>query len=467
MTYLEIVQLLMNTARRSPNINTVVREFTDLNREGIEYSAIVIQDRDGYREYINNQDYITYTWYIGYVDMLTEEAVNVMSYPAPKTIDNRDDIVSTGINVINDIINTINNSYYPHLELSVSDRINTFHQRFTAECAGVYLVLNANVPLSDCSESAVKLFDKISDTITENGVYHYTPSGDEVAYDGVDITVNVPSAKPEERLIEEVTSNGYYSYSPSEGSVFSDVNINVAVPTGIKPEESLVESISSNGSFSFSPSEGSVFSDVSIDVDVHPSVMLSRRYTSNGVKTIAGEWKDAEITIAVPIKEEEQLSKVVTSNGNYSFLPSSPNNVISKVDLAVDVHPSRLYGNTFTSNGYYVVNEEFAAAYITVSVPSSAKPEETLVETINSNGSFSFSPSSGYVFSDASIAVDVHPSSSLSRTYTSNGSYNISGEFSGGEITVAVTTTITVTMSQAQYDALAVKDPNTIYLING
>ena len=87
--------------------------------------------------------------------------------------------------------------------------------------------------------------------------------------------------------------------------------------------------------------------------------------------------------------------------------------------------------------------------------------------SVRLNGSFSFSPSSGYVFSDASIAVDVHPSSSLSRTYTSNGSYNISGEFSGGEITVAVTTTITVTMSQAQYDALAVKDPNTIYLING
>ena len=71
------------------------------------------------------------------------------------------------------------------------------------------------------------------------------------------------------------------------------------------------------------------------------------------------------------------------------------------------------------------------------------------------------------VYSYASASVSVHPSTSLSETYTSNGSYNISGEFNGGVVTVAVTTTITVTMTQAQYNALAVKDPNTIYLING
>ena len=67
---------------------------------------------------------------------------------------------------------------------------------------------------------------------------------------------------------------------------------------------------------------------------------------------------------------------------------------------------------------------------------STEKPEESLERTITSNGSFHYDPTPGSVFSSA-------------------------------DITVAIQTTTTVTMTQAQYDALTVKDPDTIYLING
>ena len=55
-------------------------------------SAVVIQDRDGLRDRIVEQDWNTYTFHLGYVDRLTFDEKN------------RDDIFSTGINVINNIV---------------------------------------------------------------------------------------------------------------------------------------------------------------------------------------------------------------------------------------------------------------------------------------------------------------------------------------------------------------------------
>ena len=308
MTYLQIINILKDTALAQPNVNSVVREFLDLNREDAKYSAVVIQDRDGSRDRIVEQDYVTYTWHLGYVDRLTYDESN------------RDDIISTGINIINNIVNTIRNTWFPELEVSIVDRINTFDQRFTAQCAGVYVVLAVNAQVSDCIDSeSTDLYDKFEVNITENGAYHFVPSGRPV--DEIDIVVNVESQ--------------------------------------YKPEDSLVKTITSNGSYHYDPSAGSVFSNADITVDVHPTETLSKTYTTNGIKTITGE------------------------------------------------------------------------------------------------------------FNGGSITINVHPTASLIETYTENGTYNVSGEFSGGQITVNVPSTSTVTMTQAQYDALTVKDSNTIYLIKG
>lgn len=100
------------------------------------------------------------------------------------------------------------------------------------------------------------------------------------------------------------------------------------------------------------------------------------------------------------------------------------------------IHPSNKLVETITSNGNYSYSGEYAGAEIMVNVPGGSKPEESLVETITSNGSYSFLPNSGSVFSEASITVNV-PSNDI------------------------------VTMTQAEYNALSNKNPNTIYLING
>ena len=477
MTYLQILNTIKDIALAQPNVNSVVREFLDLNREDAKYSAVVIQDRDGSRDRIVEQDYITYTWHLGYVDRLVYDESN------------RDDIISTGINIINNIVNTIRNTWFPELEVSIVDRINTFDQRFTAQCAGVYIVLAVNAQVSDCVDSeSTDLYDTYDAKITANGVYHFVPSGRPV--DEINITVDVESSKPEESLIETITSNGSYSYTPEEGSVFSDVSIAVDV----HPTERLVETITSNGSYNYPgeysgveisvdcpvpkteergnltissngsgvliPSSGNVFDGVDYIVDVHPSDKLVETIITNGITDLSGEWKDASIT--------------------------------------VDVHPSDKLVKTITSNGTTDFSGEWKDAAITVAIPSDQKPEESLEKTITSNGSFHYDPSAGSVFSSADITVDVHPTATLSKTYTTNGTNTITGEFNGGTVTinvhptsklsktytengtynvsgewkdaaikVNVPTTSTVTMTQAQYNALTVKDSNTIYLIKG
>lgn len=218
MTFLQVLNIIKDTAFAQPNVNTVVREFLDLNREDTVYSAVVIQDRDGNRDRIVEQDYVTYTWHLGYVDRLTFDQSN------------RDDIISTGINIINNIVNTIRNTWFPELEVSIVDRINTFDQRFTAQCAGVYVVLAVNAQVSDCVDSeSTDLYDTYDAKITANGVYHFVPSGRPV--DEINITVDVESSKPEESLVETITSNGSYHYDPEEGRVFNEADITVAIQT--------------------------------------------------------------------------------------------------------------------------------------------------------------------------------------------------------------------------------------------
>ena len=246
MTYLQILNLIKDTALAQPNVNSVVREFLDLNREDAKYSAVVIQDRDGSRDRIVEQDYVTYTWHLGYVDRLTYDESN------------RDDIISTGINIINNIVNTIRNTWFPELEVSIVDRINTFDQRFTAQCAGVYVVLAVNAQVSDCVDSeSTDLYDTYDAKITANGVYHFVPSGRPV--DEINITVDV-AGKEEVSLTDTVTMNGTHTYIPEEDTVYKDVELTV---------------------------------------DVHPTERLVQTYTTNGVKTITGEFNGGEITVDV------------------------------------------------------------------------------------------------------------------------------------------------------------------------
>ncbi len=503
MTFLQIINLIKDTALAQPNVNTVVRQFIDLNREDTVYSAVVIQDRDGLRDRISEQDWNTYTFHLGYVDRLTYDESN------------RDDIFSTGINIINNIIASIREVWWPDVEVNIIDRFQTFDQRFTASCAGVYVVLAIQVPVSDCVDpSEGNIFDSFSVNISNNGHYHFVPDGRPV--DEIDITVDVDGQKPEDSLVETITSNGSYSYTPEEGRVYGDAAITVAVPgpvlklwrgyqeidktTGgvfvtpsdieaagadglsgveieitvqaedinrtitsngtyeysapgdkyidsayinvsvpVKEERHLIpDTITENGEFHYTPPGFSyVYDFAEIEVDVHPSERLVESITSNGSYHYEDDYAGADITVAVPEPTIETLVDTITSNGRYYSETGRPNVYYGSVDLSISVHPSTSLVESITSNGSYHYTGEWNGADITVAV-SAAKPEETLSETITSNGSYSYSPTPGSVFSSVALSVDVHPSNTLSRTYTTNGTKTITGEFNGGTVTISV-----------------------------
>ena len=411
MTFLQIINLIKETALAQPNVNTFVRNFLDLNREDTVYSAVVLQDRDGNRDRISEQDWNTYSFHLGFVDRLTYDESN------------RDDIFSTGINIINNIVASIRNTWFPDVEVNIIDRFQTFDQRFTASCAGVYVVLAIQVPISECVDGEqTDLYDKYEATFIENGHYHFVPSGRPI--DEIDITIDCPEPKPEERLVETISANGSYHYAPTTGSVFSEADIAVDV----HPTRDLYDVVTSNGEFQW-PGE---WKSVKIAVEVHPSNKLVETITSNGTTSFSGEWKNADIT--VDVHPSNSLSETYTTNGTKAITGE-----FNGGSVVVDVHPSGSLVESITSNGSYHYNGEWSGADITVAVSGGGqKPEESLIQVISANGSYHYDPTPGSVFSGADISVDVHPSNTLSRTYTTNGTKTITGEFNGGTININV-----------------------------
>lgn len=308
MTYLQILNIIKDTALAQPNVNSVVREFLDLNREDAKYSAVVIQDRDGSRDRIVEQDYVTYTWHLGYVDRLTYDESN------------RDDIISTGINIINNIVNTIRNTWFPELEVSIVDRINTFDQRFTAQCAGVYVVLAVNAQVSDCIDSeSTDLYDTYDAKITANGVYHFVPSGRPV--DEINITVDIP----------------------------------------VKEEVSLTDTVTMNGTHTYIPEENTVYKDVELTVDVHPTERLVQTYTTNGVKTITGEFNGGEITVDVDTVWGSITGNITNQTDLVDYVTGKDNEIKTWVE-------SQSYLTSSSLNGYATESWVTNQGYIT-SIP--------------------------------------------------------------------------------------------------
>lgn len=465
MTYLEILNLLTNTALAQPNVNTVVREFLHLNREDTVYSAVVIQDRDGDRTIVNNQDYLTYTWHIGYVDRLTDDESN------------RDHIFSTGINIINNIVNCVRSIYSPYIEIGLRDKYSTFNQRFTASCAGVYVVVYVNIPISECEDYDVNILSSLNATIVSNGSYHYVPDMTEVAWDNAFITVAVP-IKEEERLVENIISNGSYNFFPQEGKVFSDVSINVSVPLA-KEEVTFDEQVGFTGVsqvLNIVPPSGKVFSSGTVTVDGGNGENINENVTQNGQYhwspgSGVDYYKDVLIEVSVP-EEKPEVSLVdeiffSPNTQEYTWTPD-PGKVYSSVAITYYPGNSENINENITQNGQYVWSSPGGGIeyYQDVSLIVDVHPSQSLVETISSNGIVNFSGE----WSNASITVSI-PEETLSETITSNGSYHYDPStdclISSVDITVSVPSTTTVSMDQSDYVDLSVKDPNTIYLING
>lgn len=132
MTLEEIYEIIKALAFKQPNVHQFVDEFEYLNREDTKYSAVICQQQ----EHNVFEDRITYNFYIGYADRLNDKKNNKIQ------------IQSIGIQLINNIVNSLLNN--EDLDLVTIGRIIPVTQKFSAECACVYGLLSITVPMYRC-----------------------------------------------------------------------------------------------------------------------------------------------------------------------------------------------------------------------------------------------------------------------------------------------------------------------------
>ena len=113
---------------------------------------------------------------------------------------------------------------------------------------------------------------------------------------------------------------------------------------------------------------------------------------------------------------------------------------------------AKLVSTAVTVNGTYTKEDGFSSVTV----------------TIDTGGTWSEGYQSGYTSgftSGHSSGMTEQKAKLVSTAVTANGTYTKEDGYNS--VTVNVPSTTTVTLTQAQYDALTVKDINTIYLING
>lgn len=251
---------------------------------------------------------------------------------------------------------------------------------------------------------------KLEKEIRHNGEYEYV--GD---YRNASIVVEVPM-KEEQVLSEALTANGSYSFTPPiQGTVFSRADLTVDV----HPKEALQRSYTENGIYNINGE----WKDAEIAISVHPTEQLVQNIVTNGEHTFKGEWKDAAIT--VDVHPESPLNVSLTENDTYKYSED-----YKGANIVVDVHPSTSLQKSLTANGTYEYEGEWSGASIYVDV----HPSTSLQKSYTENGDYSINGE----WKDAKISVDVHPSTSLNETIIANGEYNYNGEYRGVTLNINV-----------------------------
>lgn len=131
MTLKEIYNAINTIAGKQPNINTILKSGNvyDLNNDGdIRYAAFCASQQ----QHRQTENFLTYNFYLYYVDRLTSDASNKI------------DIQSTAIQVLANIIRTVEEEY----DIEFNDiTYQVFTERFSTECAGAYANVGIIIPL--------------------------------------------------------------------------------------------------------------------------------------------------------------------------------------------------------------------------------------------------------------------------------------------------------------------------------
>lgn len=134
MTLKDIYDIVEKFCEKYPNIHRFVDDFEKVNAEDNKYSTVILQQTE--HQLQNNSTNITYNFYLGYCDRLTDDYSNKL------------DVHSTGIDFIYSLRNYLDEVF----EINSVEvyTIRTGVQKFIADAGIVYCNIAINVPLSTC-----------------------------------------------------------------------------------------------------------------------------------------------------------------------------------------------------------------------------------------------------------------------------------------------------------------------------
>ena len=426
MTLLQVINTIQKISSVQPNIHSFVGEFLALNDVTAKYSAIILQQRTHRR----NNDFMTYSFYLGYADRLNEDKSNEV------------EVQSTAIQVIDDIVYKLEDL---NLDCTVGV-YNTFTQRFLAEAAGGYVELDIVVPMGECEDDFSK--EELDTTITANGEYNFIPKG--LGYQSVHLNVDV--AKLQDKSLD-ITKNGNYKVQYDKGySGLGKVDVNVNVPEAKIHNQTKEELITINNKrYTYTPDKDYTgIGKLNVMVQIPEQPIYEEGYvvgkedgineqkrkltdiniTQNGTYTKEDGYKNVVVNVPVPEINNQEKSITITENGQTDITPDTNYTGLSKVGVNVNINTQSYYDNGYsqgkidgktegiaeqkakltdisiTENGTYEKEDGYKNVVVNVPVPEINNQEKSI--TINSNGTSSVVPDNGYTgISKIDITVNV------------------------------------------------------------
>ena len=371
MTLLQVINTIQKISSVQPNIHSFVGEFLALNDVTAKYSAIILQQRTHRR----NNDFMIYSFYLGYADRLNEDKSNEV------------EVQSTAIQVIDDIVYKLENL---NLDCTVGV-YNTFTQRFLAEAAGGYVELDIVVPMGECEDDFAE--EKLDTTITANGEYNFIPKG--LGYQSVHLNVDV--AHLQDKSLD-ITKNGNYKVQYDKGfSGLKTVDVNVNIDT---------QSYYDNGY-----SQGKIDGKTE-GIAEQKAKLTDIEIVENGVYERTDGYKKVEVNVPSPVIDlreteitPETTEQIITPDGFDGYNRITVKGVDSSIDS--DIKPENI------KSGVNILGVEGNLEGVN-------NQEKSI--TINSNGTSSVVPDNRYTgISKGDITVNVPTSGGDGIDLTSLG----------------------------------------------
>ena len=402
MTLLQVINTIQKISSVQPNIHSFVGEFLALNDVTAKYSAIILQQRTHRR----NNDFMIYSFYLGYADRLNEDKSNEV------------EVQSTAIQVIDDIVYKLENLNF---DCTVGV-YNTFTQRFLAEAAGGYVELDIVVPMGECEDDFAKE-EKLDTTITENGEYNFIPKG--LGFQNVKLNVNVLSSEIKNQTKEELITinNKRYTYTPDKNYTgIGELNVMVQIP-----EQPIYEE-----GYAVGKEDG---------IDEQKRKLADINITQNGTYEKEDGYKSVVVNVPVPEINNQEKSITITENGQTDITPDTNYTGLSKVGINVNVDTQSYYDNgysqgktdgkvegieeqkskltdiTINSNGSYSREDGYDSVTVDVPIPVINNQEKNI--TITQNGQTDITPDTNYTgLSKVGVVVNVDTQSYYDNGYS-------------------------------------------------